>query len=123
MFQKDSMIIGLLPDVITTETFLNNLAEAEFNLQTVSVIRRDMESHAAGGAEAGPLQDTTLAELADRLTLAGLAPLEAQFYVKAIQQGAVFVAMAVPKSIEAVAREMLQDHEAQSIRGVPDHAE
>jgi hypothetical protein len=30
------MIIGLLPDGVTTETFLNNLAEAEFNLRMES---------------------------------------------------------------------------------------
>jgi hypothetical protein len=117
------MIIGLLPNVVTTETFLNNLAEAEFNLQDVSVIQRDMKSPAAGGAADGPLKGTPIAELADRLAQAGVAPPDAQLYVEAIERGRVLVAIAVPKSIEAVAREMLQDHEAQSIRGVPENAD
>ena len=67
------MIIGLLPDGVTTETFLNNLAEAEFNLRDVSVIRREVKSYAASGDEGGPLKATTLDELADRLAQAGLA--------------------------------------------------
>jgi hypothetical protein len=61
------MIIGLLLDVRTTETFLNNPAEAEFNLLDVSVIGRDVKSHAAGGDEGGPLKATTVDGLADRL--------------------------------------------------------
>jgi hypothetical protein len=117
------MIIGLLPDAVTTETFLNNLAEAEFNLQDVSVIGRDVKSHADGSAEDGPFKGTTMSELADRLAWAGLAPHDAQVYVEAVRCGEVLVAIAVPKSIEAVAREMLQDHAAQSIRGVPYHAD
>jgi len=113
------MIIGLLPDARTAETFLNNLAEAEFDLHDVSVIGRDVTSHAAGGDEGGPLKATTVAGLADRLAQAGLVLSDAQLYVEAVQRGAVFVAIVAPKSAEAAAREMFQDHEAKSIRGVP----
>ena len=113
------MIIGLLPDELTTETLLNNLAEAEFNLQDVSVIRRDHQSFAVESDTGGPLKGKPLVKLADRLAEAGLARPDAQLYVEAVQRGEVLVAIAVPKSLAAVAREMLQDHDAQSIRGVP----
>ena len=116
------MIIGLLPDAAATEALLSNLAEAEFDLRTVSVIMRDAQQRAAIAKEAGPLKGINVTELAQHLTQAGLSQHEADAYAAAVQQGKVFVAIDVPKSLEAAAREMLSDHAAQLIRGVSDHA-
>ncbi len=112
------MVIGLLPNAAAAETLLNNLAEAEFNLADVSVLMRDAQQRAAIADDAGPLKGPDWRELANRLVKAGLAHGEAQQYAEAVDHGKVLVAIAAPNRTEPVAREMLQDHAAQLIRGV-----
>ena len=113
------MIIGLLPDAAAAEILLNNLAEAEFNLADVSVLMRDVQQRAAIADDAGPLKGTDRRELANRLVEAGLARAEAQQYGSAVDRGQALVAISIAKETEAVARDMLQDHAAQLIRGIP----
>jgi hypothetical protein len=112
------MVIGLLPDAAAAEILLNNLAEAEFNLADVSVLMRDMQQRAAIAEDAGPLRGIDGRELAHRLVEAGLTPGEARQYADAVERGQVLVAIAIPKKLEPIAREMLQDHDAQLIQGV-----
>ncbi len=113
------MIIGLLPDAATTEILLNNLTEAEFDLRTVSVVMRDTSQRAALTKEAGPLKGISLNELAQHLIQLGLSSHEAQSYQAAVQQGKILVAIDVPERLATTAREMLDDHAAQLIQGVP----
>lgn len=112
------MVIGLLPDAAATETLLNNLAEAEFNLADVSVVMRDVKQRTAIADDAGPLKGISWRELVNRLAEAGLGRAEAQQYAKAVEHGKVVVAIVATKKTEPIVREMLQDHAAQLIRGV-----
>jgi hypothetical protein len=112
------MIIGVLPNAAAAETLLNNLAEAEFNLADVSVLMRDVKQRAAIAGDAGPLRGTDWRELTQRLVAAGLTHGEARQYAAAIEHGQVLIAIATPQKIEPIAREMLQDHDAQLIQGV-----
>ena len=112
------MVIGVLPDAAAAETFLNNLAEAEFNLADVSVLMRDEQQRAAIADDAGPLKGARWHEVTKRLAEAGLGPAEAQQYADAVDHGKVLIAIAVSKKAEPAAREMLHDHAAQLIQGV-----
>ncbi len=113
------MIVGLLPDAATTETLLNNLAEAEFDLHHVSVVMRDAKQRAAITAEAGPLQETGVDELTQHLIQVGFSTHDADSYAAAVRHGKVLVAIDVPETLAATAREMLNDHAAQLIQGSP----
>ncbi len=113
------MIIGLLPDAAATETLLNNLAEAEFDLRSVSVVMRDPKRRAALTHEAGPLQGIGVDELAHHLAQAGLSPHQADACAAAVQHDKVLVAIDVPVALVPIAREMLGDHAAQFIQEVP----
>jgi len=115
---KIVIVIGVLPDAAASETLLNNLAEAEFDLADVSVLLRDVKQRAAIADDAGPLRGTDWRELTRRLVEAGLTPSEAQPYVEAVEHGQVLIAIATSTKIEPVARELLRDHAAQLIRGV-----
>ncbi|HTP07981.1 MAG TPA: hypothetical protein VMP08_07005 [Anaerolineae bacterium] len=116
------MIIALLPDAATTEMLLNNLAEAEFDLQTVSVVMREAKHRAAIAEDVGPLKGIAADRLAEHLTRAGLTAQQAAEYAAAVQHGQVFIAIDVPESLSAVAREMLGDHDAKHIQGMSLHA-
>ncbi len=111
------MVIGLLSDASTTETFLNNLSEAEFDLAEVSVLMQDAKQRAALADDVGPLKGVAVEQLIDRLVKAGLTRQQAQSYSKAIQQGQVLVAVTTSRATEAAAREMFKDHAAQLIWG------
>ncbi len=115
---KDVMVIGVLPDAAATETLLNNLAEAEFDLANVSVLMCDVKQRAAIASDTGPLQGVDWRQLAQRLVEAGLARAEAQQYADAVEHGRVLIAIAASASVEPVAYEILHDHAAQLIQGV-----
>jgi hypothetical protein len=113
------MFIAILPNTSSTETLLNNLSEADFDLKQVSVVMRDLKQRKAVAKDTGPLKGANLNNLAARLAQAGLSQPDAQPYVDAVTQGKVLVAMMAPSGSEAAAQEMLQDHSAQMIKGLP----
>ena len=113
------MVIGILPDAEATESLLNNLSEAEFDLAGVSVLMRDAKQRAAIAGDAGPFKGAQVSDLASYLAQTGLAARDIGPYCDAVNQGKVLVAIAGPKAAEPAAREMLQDHGAQLIRGLP----
>ncbi len=112
------MIFGVLPDSATTETFLNNLSEADFHLADVSVVMRDLKTRDAIAKDAGPFKGVKPEQLTGRLAHAGLSAQETQAYGDAVTQGKVLIAMTAPKGAEQAAVEMLQDHSAVLIKVV-----
>jgi hypothetical protein len=115
------MIIGILPNTSSTETLLNNLSEADFDLGDVSVVLRDLKLREAIAQDAGPLKGVTPATLGGRLLQAGLSEAGVKPYCDAVAEGKVLVAIQPPPGAEKAAAEMLQDASAQLIIGTPDH--
>ncbi len=113
------MIIGILPNTSSTETLLNNLSEADFDLKTVSVILKDVKLRNKIAKDAGPFKGVTVANLATKLTGRGVSPADVQAYVDAINNGQVFVAIAPPQGSEAAAQEMLADYNPTLVRTLP----
>ncbi len=110
------MILGVLSNASTTETLLNNLAEADFDLSNVSVIMRDLKQRNAIAQDGGPLKGASLSNISDRLIQAGLSSQEARLYRDAVAQGKVLIAMMVLPESQQAAKEMLQDYSAELIR-------
>ncbi len=110
------MIMGVLSDVSKTETLLNNLYEADFDLADVSVIMSDLKLRKAIAKDRGPLKGANLSNVSNKLIQAGLSAQEAQLYTEAVAQGKVLVAMTVPPESQQAAKEMLQDHSAELIK-------
>lgn len=110
------MLIAVLPDSSHTETLLNNLSEAGFDLAQLSVVARDAKLRDAIAKDAGPLQGASLKGLAARLVSAGVPRAEAKPYADAVRGGKLLVAIVTPPESEAAAKEMLQDHSAELIR-------
>jgi hypothetical protein len=113
------MLIAILPNSSTTETLLNNLSEAEFDLAQVSVVTRDPKLRDAIAQDTGPLKGASVKDLAARLVAAGLPQPETKSYLDAVAEGKVLVALVTPAGSEPAAREMLQDHSAELIKGLP----
>ncbi len=109
------MIIGIFPDTSTTETTMNNLAEAEFDLSAVSVIMKDLKLRDIIAQPAGPLKGATASTLYDLLVEAGLPPEKAGRCRDLVNQGKVLIAMDVPEDSRKAAKEMLQDLAAEVI--------
>jgi hypothetical protein len=110
------MIVGILPNASSAEILLNNLAEADFSLEEVSVIMRDLEQRKAIAPDRGPLKGATVSNVADRLAQAGLSEQDARLCRNAVAQGKVLIAMTVPPEAQKAAKEMLQDHAAEFIK-------
>ena len=113
------MLIAVLPNTSFTETLLNNLSEADFDLAQVSVVTRDPKVRDAMAEDAGPLKGANLNNLAAKLAQAGLPQAETKPYADAVTQGQVLVAINASPESQPAAKEMLQDHSAQMIRGLP----
>ncbi len=112
------MVIGIIPNASSTETLLNNLSEADFDLKTVSVIMSDPKQQKAIAKDAGPLKGTTAAGLSARLTQLGVSKADAQAYAAAVNNGGVLVAIAPPKGSEQAAVQMLNDYNPQMVKVV-----
>ncbi len=110
------MILGVLSNISSTETLLNNLVEADFDLSNVSVVMRDLKQRNAIAQDSGPLKGTNLSNISDRLIQAGLSSHDARLYRDAVAQGKVLIAMTVPSESQQAAKEMLQDYSAELIR-------
>jgi len=110
------MIVGILPDAATAEILLNNLAEADFSLEDVSVIMSDLGKRKAIAHDKGPLKGATLSNVADRLAQAGLSEEDARLCRNAVAQGKVLLVMTVPPEAQKAAVEMFRDHAAEFIK-------
>ncbi len=101
------MIIGIFPDALTVETVLNNLAEAEYDLSSVSVFMADLEVRARLAPTAGPLAGATVPTLVQRLTELGVSPAQARHAHTAVVEGKVLVVMVSPAAGTAAAQEIV----------------
>lgn len=110
------MVIGLIANSSTTESLLNNLSEAEFELSDVSVIMRDPKARDVIADDAGPFKGVLAADLPARLALAKVSPQDAKAFGDKVIAGKVFVAIAAAKASEGAAAEMLKDVQAELIK-------
>ncbi len=114
----DKLIVGIIPDASTAEILLNNLSEADFNLDDVSLIMRDQELHDKIAKDTGPLKGIRHDQVSARLAQAGLSTQEAQAYQNAVEQGKVLAVMkTAPEAVEA-AKEMFADQDGESIKEI-----
>jgi hypothetical protein len=111
------MIWAILPDVSSTETLLNNLSEADFDLDEVSVIMQDNAQRDVVAKDIGPLQGVELKTLAKSLIKLGLSEQGAESCRAAVINGQVLVVMDVPAEYLPAATEMFEDHSARLIKG------
>ncbi len=111
------MICAILPDVFSTETLLNNLSEADFDLKEVSVIMQDIAQRDKIAKDLGPLQGVELKKLDEALIKAGMSEEGAGKCRDSITNGQVLVVMNVAEEYLAAAMEMFQDHSARLIKG------
>ncbi len=112
------MVIGIVPDVSSVETLLNNLSEAGFDLKTVSVILKDPALRNKIAKDTGPFKGATAADLAARLVKAGVSSQDAQAIMDAVNKGGAFVAIAPPGASQQAAVEMLNDYKPQLVKVV-----
>ena len=110
------MILAILPDAMKAETLLNNLSEADFDLNDVSVIMQDATMRNKIAQDAGPLKGIGVAQLSTALHDAGASQEQVQRCLDAIGKGKALVAMKVNPKYEPAAREMFQDQSAELIR-------
>ena len=111
------MIWAILPDVSKTESLLNNLSEADFNLDDISVMIQDIILRNRIAKDLGPLRGVELKDLEKTLTSFGLSKETALSCNQAIVSGRVLVVMNVDEKYRPAAVEMFQDHSAQMIKG------
>jgi hypothetical protein len=111
------MILAILQDASTAEILLNNLSEADFNLEDVSVLMADANLRNAIANDAGPLQGLEFGNAVEGLTSLGVSKENAVLCREAMDKGQVLVVMDVADEFSQIAEEMFQDHSAQLIKG------
>jgi hypothetical protein len=109
------MILAVLPDTSKTESLLNNLSEADFDINDVSIIMKDVGLRDKIAQDTGPLKGMKPAQLSGGLKKAGLAPDAVQKSTEAVKNGKVLVAMKVDPKYEQAARQMFSDMSAEML--------
>ncbi len=101
------------------ETLLNNLSEADFDPNSISVILSDTAARDRITRDAGPLKGVAPANLAARLARRGVAANDVQAVVDAVNHGQAAVAMTPPSASVNAAVEMLKDYQPSLLKVVP----
>ncbi len=114
----DKLIVGIIPDASTAEILLNNLSEADFNLDDVSLIMRDQMLRNKIAKDTGPLKGVRYDQVSACLVQAGLSAQDAQAYQDAVAQGQVLAAMKTAPDVTAAAKEMFADQSGESIKEI-----
>jgi hypothetical protein len=110
------MLIGILPNVFSAETLLNNLSEADFDLNNVSVIMQDAKIRNKIAKDVGPFKGVHPEKIMDELIKAGMTKSTAKLCADALAQSKVLVAMNVSADLLASAKEMFTDESAQIVK-------
>ncbi len=113
-----NLIVGIIPDASTAEILLNNLSEADFNLDDISFVMRDQKLRDQVAKDTGPLKGLRDDQISERLIQAGLSAQDAQAYQNAVDQGKVLAAMQVAPGVMEAAKEMFADQSAELIQVV-----
>ncbi len=110
------MILAILPDTSKTESLLNNLSEADFNLDDVSVMMQDIALRDRIAQDTGPLKGVLPTKLAPAWKKAGASKDVAQKCSDAISQGKILVAMNVDPKYQPAALQMFKDMSAEILQ-------
>ncbi len=111
------MIVAIVPDTSHTESLLNSLSEADFDLKDVSVVMQDTKTRNAIAKDAGPLKGRQPADLSSALQAAGVSREDAQRCADAMTRGKIVVAMKVDPKYASAARQTFTDHAAEIVQG------
>ena len=111
------MILAILDDKFSVETLLNNLSEADFNLDDVSIVMSDVEQANAFEQTKGPLKGIKPERVDEALVNMGVSKKRAKACQDAVTNGSILVVMKVADEYSQAAEEMFQDHSAQLIKG------
>lgn len=114
----DVLIVGIFPDASTAEILLNNLSEADFNLDDVSLLMRDQMLRDKVAKDAGPMKGIHYNQISARLVQAGLSAKDARAYQDAVAQGKVLAIMKTAPNVVAAAKEMFADQSGESIKEI-----
>lgn len=112
----DKLIIGIIRDASTAEILLNNLSEADFDLEDISLIMSDQKLRDQVAKDAGPLRGIRFDQIATRLIKAGLSTDDALAYQMAVAQGKVLAVMKASLEVKDAAKEMFADQSGESIK-------
>ena len=107
------MILAILPDPGKAESLLNNLSEADFDLNDVSLIMKDAALKSKLAPDAGPMRGVLAQQLSGALRSAGVSKDGLERCEAAVAQGKAVVAMKVGPKYEAAARQMFEDVSAE----------
>jgi hypothetical protein len=110
------MLIGILPDASSAETLLNNLSEAEFDLNAVSIIMQDVKLRDKIAKDVGPFKGIHPNKISAQLLKAGLNQTQVEFCVDALAKSKALAAMKVSPDLVSTAKEMFEDQSAQIIK-------
>jgi len=111
------MILAILEKTSNVETLLNNLSEADFDLDDVSVIVMDSKLRKTLAKDVGPLKGVQSGKVIEALTRAGIPEKNAQACSQAVADGKVLLVMKVADEYIQAAEEMFTDHSALLVKG------
>jgi hypothetical protein len=109
------LVIGLFPSPTEAALCLDNLAEADFGPNVISLVMSHRADVAKLADSAGPLNAISVEDLPAALGRLGLSPKDAQSYRDGVLAGQVFIAVTAGGAASTV-EEMLRDAGAVQVR-------
>lgn len=112
---KKNIVIGILPDSNTVQTALDNLAEADFDENDISIVMKDKKKASTIAKDAGPLEGSSIENIDRKLKDLGMSVNEISAYYEALEKGKVLIAIRTENDTIGAAEEMLKDYNIQQM--------
>ncbi len=110
--------MAILVNASNIDTLLNNLSEADFDLESISVLMNDTDQRNNIAKDTGPLKGVGPKNIIEALTKAGVPKKSAEDCHQAVAKGKVLLVMNVADEYSQAAEEIFQDHSAQLVKGI-----
>ncbi len=111
------MLLAVLDNLSKAESLLNNLSEADFNLEDISIVFADRKQRDAVAKDVGPLKNTLPERLLEELIKLGVSRENAELCNNAMLKGKVVAAMNISPELNDAAEAMFRDQSAQIVKG------
>jgi hypothetical protein len=108
-------VIGLFGDASDAEIALNNLAEADYDSSTISVVTSGGARSRRLSDASGPLSLVGANQLPARLGALGLSEQDSGIYAERLAAGAVFIAVEAPDGSEDDAMKILASQKGELV--------
>lgn len=115
MVMDDKIILGIIPSLNNAESLINNLVEADYSEDNISLVSQDTETARKIIDDSGPLEGSDMDNISQYLSGFGLPQDEIDVYRQALASGKSLISLSCPPPSAGAAVEIFNDYDCEAV--------